>query len=294
MDDDEELEEFVREESFVYEEIDMDYEFDAARFYDFTRAETDSEAGEAERWFESARGYPPSRKHFQLLQKKLGNVIDDKSSQHSSVTTDELATKRQKLEAGFLSKVAQLKHHFLLLHKVPKKLPHDGISTNAKPKRVTIPREPDLATSHRAERRRNRINAELGEPIKSNAHAFKARPLNTKILKAPLTLLRKSEPHLPEFQTLAHNGKFCIYRNIKQRFNFSTGKRFQDEPPIHLFSKLCLASEDQQNTRPRSESPLPIKVINVVKERSQRLGGMDFVDCGRHRRIHDLRLYINR
>ncbi|PON69999.1 TPX [Parasponia andersonii] len=257
MDDDEELEEFVREESFVYEEIDMDYEFDSARFYDFTRTETDSEAGEAERW----------------LQKKLGNVIDDKSSQHSSVTTDELATKRQKLEAGFLSKVAQLKHQALLLHKVPKKLPHDGISTNAKPKRVTIPREPDLATSHRAERRRNRINAESGEPTKSNAHTFKARPLNTK------------------------------------RFNFSTGKRFQDEPPIHLFTKLCLASEDQQNTRPRSESPLPIKatrqktpcssnrenkVTNVVKERSQRLGGMDFVDCGRHWRIHDLQLYINR
>ena len=37
------------------------------------------------------------------LQKKLGN-IDDKSSMNSSVT-DDLTTKRQKLEAGYSSKV---------------------------------------------------------------------------------------------------------------------------------------------------------------------------------------------
>ena len=61
MDDD--LEEFVTE-FYASDEIDLDYEFDAARFYDFTRSETDSEDREAERWFESAGNYPPSRKHF--------------------------------------------------------------------------------------------------------------------------------------------------------------------------------------------------------------------------------------
>ncbi|KAF5480304.1 hypothetical protein F2P56_001064 [Juglans regia] len=55
----EDMEEIVME-SFVAEEIDLDYEFDAATFYDFTRAETDLEAIKAERWFESAQSYPPS------------------------------------------------------------------------------------------------------------------------------------------------------------------------------------------------------------------------------------------
>lgn len=54
-------------EQFVYEEIDPDYEFDASRFYDFTLPETNTEAREAERWFESAESYPPSRKHFRIM-----------------------------------------------------------------------------------------------------------------------------------------------------------------------------------------------------------------------------------
>ncbi|XP_060971799.1 protein TPX2 isoform X1 [Cannabis sativa] len=430
--EDEELEEFVRE-TFLYEETDMNYEFDAARFFDFDRTETDWEAREAERWFESARGYPPSpfiiRLHWnkdkgvpmgvlttsskstvvnsnnrgakakstvkstitrcstlmkptashlakqrQLvhsipsmrLQTKLG-IIDEESSQNSSVA-EEKATKRQKLEGGFLSKAAQLKHKALLLHKKPKNSSqHDdrlASSVNAK-LRATIPREPDLETAHRAERRRNKMNA---ESTKSNAHTFKARPLNRKILESPLTLHRRTEPQLPEFQVfrlktleramentfnnnhtnipwnssntegkrsncvdrlrqekretvdnsqdssptkkkLASDGKLCIFRNIKQRSNFSTDKRFQDEPPIHLFSKLRLTSEDQINTRPSSESTMPIKgtiektpyclykeneMSNLVKERPQRLGGIDFVDCGRNRRIHEFQQNINR
>ncbi|XP_062073322.1 protein TPX2-like isoform X2 [Humulus lupulus] len=377
VEEEEELEEFVRE-TFLYEEIDLDYEFDAARFFDFNLTETEWEAREAERWFESARGYPPSpfiiRLHWhkgvpvgvlstsskskvassnnrvdtnnkstisrsstlmkptashlakqrQLVhsirsmrhQKNLG-LIDDKSSQNSSVT-EEKATKRQKLEGGFLSKATQLKHKALLLHKRPKNSSqHDArlaSSVNAKP-RATIPREPDLETAHRAERRRNKMNAESCESTKLNAHTFKARPVNRKILEAPWALHRRSEPHLPEFQEfrlktskraiqntfsnhtnighnssnteekrsncvdclrqekseivydsqdcsptkkkLASDGKFWIFRNIKQRFNFSSDERSQDEPPIHLFSKLCLTSEDQQKTRPSSGSPLP-------------------------------------
>ncbi|KAF4401839.1 hypothetical protein G4B88_013126 [Cannabis sativa] len=410
--EDEELEEFVRE-TFLYEETDMNYEFDAARFFDFDRTETDWEAREAERWFESARGYPPSRecseiadkgvpmgvlttsskstvvnsnnrgakakstvkstitrcstlmkptashlaKQRQLvhsipsmrLQTKLG-IIDEESSQNSSVA-EEKATKRQKLEGGFLSKSSQ--HDDRLASSVSAKL------------RATIPREPDLETAHRAERRRNKMNA---ESTKSNAHTFKARPLNRKILESPLTLHRRTEPQLPEFQVfrlktleramentfnnnhtnipwnssntegkrsncvdrlrqekretvdnsqdssptkkkLASDGKLCIFRNIKQRSNFSTDKRFQDEPPIHLFSKLRLTSEDQINTRPSSESTMPIKgtiektpyclykeneMSNLVKERPQRLGGIDFVDCGRNRRIHEFQQNINR
>lgn len=55
------MEDFI-EVDFVASEIDLDYEFDAARFFDFTRPESISETDEAEHWFESAGSYPPSRK----------------------------------------------------------------------------------------------------------------------------------------------------------------------------------------------------------------------------------------
>ncbi|XP_068328383.1 protein TPX2-like [Pyrus communis] len=56
---DEEMVDFVRE-AFEGGEIDMDYEFDAPRFYDFTWPKTGREAEEAEEWFLSAGGYQPS------------------------------------------------------------------------------------------------------------------------------------------------------------------------------------------------------------------------------------------
>ncbi|KAM0945447.1 hypothetical protein DsansV1_C10g0102791 [Dioscorea sansibarensis] len=48
------------EVDFLFVEVDLDYEFDAARFFDFCRAESDVEFREAELWFESAGSYPPS------------------------------------------------------------------------------------------------------------------------------------------------------------------------------------------------------------------------------------------
>lgn len=61
--DDEEMVEFALE-AFEGDEIDMDYEFDAPKFFDFTRLETDWEAEEAEDWFRCAGSYPSSRKQF--------------------------------------------------------------------------------------------------------------------------------------------------------------------------------------------------------------------------------------
>lgn len=53
-----------RDECFSYPcpDVDLDYEFSAPRFYDFTRFETPDELREAEAWFETAHSYPPSRK----------------------------------------------------------------------------------------------------------------------------------------------------------------------------------------------------------------------------------------
>lgn len=50
------------EQVFTAHEVDIDYEFDAARYFNFTREETPVEARRAELWFESAKSYPPSRK----------------------------------------------------------------------------------------------------------------------------------------------------------------------------------------------------------------------------------------
>ncbi|CAN6480290.1 unnamed protein product [Victoria cruziana] len=51
-----------RDECFSYPcpDVDLDYEFSAPRFYDFTRFETPDELREAEAWFETAHSYPPS------------------------------------------------------------------------------------------------------------------------------------------------------------------------------------------------------------------------------------------
>ncbi|XP_019084379.1 PREDICTED: uncharacterized protein LOC104709896 [Camelina sativa] len=50
---------FVQDHLSV-EEFDIDFEFDAPRFYDFSKPELDSETEETELWFESAGNYPPS------------------------------------------------------------------------------------------------------------------------------------------------------------------------------------------------------------------------------------------
>ncbi|KAK2653651.1 hypothetical protein Ddye_013507 [Dipteronia dyeriana] len=131
-----------------------------------------------------------SRRFQKLLLKT------DKSSQTSSVV-ENLATKRQKLEAGYLCKVSHLKHHALFVHKIPKK---DDVNSCARSK-VTIPREPNLETAHRAQRYRCKANAESGENAKSKACTFKAHPLNRKILESPrLPRPKKSSLQLTEFQ----------------------------------------------------------------------------------------------
>ncbi|KAL5570047.1 hypothetical protein UlMin_026622 [Ulmus minor] len=288
--------EFVRE-PFVEKEIDMDYEFDAARFYDFTRDETNWEIEEAEQWFEFAGSYLPSPFFFKLNWRKLSSKsedvnknnreakarslvkskrsgsstlmkptasqlakqvqpqllhtiqrlrfgrklgkIDEKSLQNSSVA-DNLATKRQKLEAGYLSKVAELKHQPLLSHKSPKRAGPDVISASPR-RKATTPREFDLETAHRAERRRIKIDAELAEQAKPNASIFKARPLNRKILEATsLPLPNRSRPQLPEFQ----------------EFHLKTSERTMQ----HKLNNLC------HNKHSSNESNVPIFTIISQKE----------------------------
>ncbi|KAJ6308229.1 hypothetical protein OIU76_017914 [Salix suchowensis] len=104
--------------------------------------------------------------------------------------------KRQKLEGDHFCKIGDGKQQIDFIHKTSKK---DGlgdkISSHAK-LRLTVPREPDLVTAHRAQRMRPKEQQYMAP-----ARRFKARPLNRKILEAPsLPLLKKSTPKLPEFQ----------------------------------------------------------------------------------------------
>ncbi|XP_059667001.1 protein TPX2-like [Cornus florida] len=381
---DEDMEDSI-DEFFVDSEIDPDYEFDAARFFDFSRPESHSEADEAERWFESVGSYPPSPLVIKLDWRKVihaenasaspeskdgdnmnfsSNISDsdmgseasfvigesnkvltsglpshnDKAQdtpkaktksvaklfkprsstlmkptashlaklsgtrevssrqllgrfQKSLVTIDRSsqnlpgvesdATKRQKLESGYLRKVAHLKHQTLLLHKVPRKV--GPIEANSVYRRLkgTVPKEPDLETAHRAQRHGSRNNSKSGELPKSDVYTFKARPLNRKILKAPsLPLHKRRVPQLPEFQVfnlktseraVQHLFAKAQYETSSRRLNtedafkqekceichkasplskkdfkFPLDKRLQN-PPIELFTKLSLKSELKSN-----------------------------------------------
>ncbi|KAK3012175.1 hypothetical protein RJ639_010474 [Escallonia herrerae] len=123
---------------------------------------------------------------------------NEKSSNNSSGIESQ-AAKRQKLEGGQLRKVAT-NQQTNLAHKAPKKAGTlDGVCSHAK-LGLTIPREPDLETAHRAQKMRPKSSREC-QPVTSTARPFRALPLNRKILEAPSLLLpKRSTPRLPEFQ----------------------------------------------------------------------------------------------
>ncbi|XP_013593538.1 PREDICTED: protein TPX2-like isoform X2 [Brassica oleracea var. oleracea] len=110
------------------------------------------------------------------------------------------AAKRQKLDGGLLRKVADTKPEMTFVHKIPKKditLDRNSQYTRTK---ITVPQEPDFATSQRAHRLR-RKNDENLEQDSTTIHRFKARPFNRKIFDAPsLPIRKKSTPKPTEFQ----------------------------------------------------------------------------------------------
>ncbi|XP_074564387.1 protein TPX2-like [Curcuma longa] len=68
---DDEMAEVVPEaEVFDRFEVDLDYEFDAPKFFDLSREETLAEAYEVELWFEFAGSYPPSPLISKLIFEK--------------------------------------------------------------------------------------------------------------------------------------------------------------------------------------------------------------------------------
>ncbi|OIW09828.1 hypothetical protein TanjilG_32266 [Lupinus angustifolius] len=110
------------------------------------------------------------------------------------------AAKRQKLEGGLLCKANDVKQQTNFLHKAPKRAIVAAQNFASSKLRLTVPREPDLRTAHRAQRIRSKDVADA-EHVTMAVPRFKARPLNRKILDAPSTPIpKRSTPQLPEFQ----------------------------------------------------------------------------------------------
>ncbi|ESQ55063.1 hypothetical protein EUTSA_v10024955mg [Eutrema salsugineum] len=114
--------------------------------------------------------------------------------------TEVQAAKRQKLDGGLLRKVADTKQEMSFVHKIPKKDTTLDRNPQYARTKITIPQEPDFATSQRAHRIRQKNDAKL-EQDSTAVYKFKARPFNRKIFDAPsLPIRKKSTPKLPEFQ----------------------------------------------------------------------------------------------
>ncbi|KNA05984.1 hypothetical protein SOVF_185230 [Spinacia oleracea] len=119
------------------------------------------------------------------------------SGAHSGIESQ--ASKRQKLDGG-LRRIVDMKTPVNLTHKQPKKdAAVHGMNTHTK-LRITIPREPDFATAHRAERFRSTSTKEMENPTATTCR-FKARPFTRKILEAPVpSFPRRITQHLPDLK----------------------------------------------------------------------------------------------
>ncbi|KAK3403737.1 hypothetical protein EUGRSUZ_K00140 [Eucalyptus grandis] len=114
-----------------------------------------------------------------FLRSNKFSVKNHKTSLQNSPLSENRATKRQKLEAGYLQKVANLKHQTPLHHKLSKKVGYDIDSVLVR-RNYTIPKEFSLETARRAQRHRSKNRAESGEHAKSNSPVLKACQLHCK------------------------------------------------------------------------------------------------------------------
>nr|KJB51993.1 hypothetical protein B456_008G241500 [Gossypium raimondii] len=185
----------------------------------------------------------PTQVATSRFQKLL--VLNSNRSLGNSSVVESQAAKRQKLEGGLLHKVEEVKQQTTLVHKAPKKdgtKDRNAINTKL---RLTIPREPELETAHRAQRIRPKNDTEE-EHVTSVTHRFKARPLNRKILEAPsLPLPKKSVPKLPEFQEFHLKTQERAVHLSSAVFSSSTHTNAVDKG----FEKPCIISANGNETR---------------------------------------------
>ncbi|XP_033134824.1 protein TPX2 isoform X1 [Brassica rapa] len=172
----------------------------------------------------------------------------------SSSGSEAQASKRQKLDGGLLRKVAEKTQEMNFVHKAVKKdrtlernLQHGRTKT-------TVPQEPDFATSHRANRIRQKDDAKLDQDATS-VYRFKARPFNRKIFEAPsLPIRKKSTPKLPEFQIFISYQEFHLKtseRAMQHSSAVSTGNNYH-KGSYKPDTKAFLDGVNREPRRPRA------------------------------------------
>ncbi|WZZ88102.1 hypothetical protein YC2023_116681 [Brassica napus] len=113
-------EDMETDEPMVFEvtEIDLEYEFDAARWCDFTREESPLESRVAELWFETAQSYPPSQEVSDEKTEPLSKSedvresdIDISQDQHCLATdVNETANEMKSGVFNFIQRGGELKN----------------------------------------------------------------------------------------------------------------------------------------------------------------------------------------
>ncbi|CAH8304497.1 unnamed protein product [Eruca vesicaria subsp. sativa] len=101
MDEDMEMEQTVLETR----EIDLEYEFDAARWFDFTRMESPAESQSAEFWFHSAPSYAPSPFVTKLLLSEEEEEVSDDKTEAASTISEAVDVCEKGRETGELTYV---------------------------------------------------------------------------------------------------------------------------------------------------------------------------------------------
>ncbi|XP_016568483.1 protein TPX2 isoform X3 [Capsicum annuum] len=132
-------------------------------------------------------------------ESRLPTFLVEKNGTISTVIETQ-AAKRQKLESGHLRKVDEAKPVFSFVHKEPKRDGKVDRNNTLAKTRITIPREPDLQTTHRALRARPKGSEQAENMPPTTIRRFKALPLNRKIFEGPSLPPKRSNPQLPQFQ----------------------------------------------------------------------------------------------
>ncbi|KAF2552193.1 hypothetical protein F2Q68_00037290, partial [Brassica cretica] len=131
--------------------------------------------------------------------------------------------------------------------------------------KITVPQEPDFATSQRAHRIR-RKNDENLEQDSTTIHRFKARPFNRKIFDAPsLPIRKKSTPKPTEFQ----------------EFHLKTSER-----AMHHSSAVTTRSSQRNDAYKGSDKTNITDALDGINRESRRPSAMDIskhdVSEGKH------------
>ncbi|CAN1842632.1 hypothetical protein LINPERHAP1_LOCUS36896 [Linum perenne] len=330
----------------VVEEFDLDYEFDAPQYHDFTMPDDDSETEEEDCWLDVASGYPPSplalKMHWRpligsaelnqpssaptnssvedddddnetgsgsrncksedglkpkgktkpkprsagfmsptashlakkqaaeqmqcerLLRRFPRDARSEGKSSRSSSTSGVPATKRQKLEAGYLRKAAKLKHQAQFPHKDAVKVISKSASGRYK---TTVPVQPNLATASRAERHRSRTKSEFENSGQPRISPGETRPVNKKIQKIPsLPIPRKATKQLPELQgAKLHRSKSTSEKENKNLTSLNADLPVRDKQELRERSKSFKIKERKGSTERRVMDEPPVDAFSQVR-----------------------------